>query len=224
MKIILCKAEDNSDAKTGVILRALEHFVCRYEGVLPNGWRFIIKMQIDGDTEPYYHLDVQSNKGGGNFAEVKMATLEAEGVAASGAVDLARLVEIVESAEGDTPDKRRVLKALSELEDVGQASKELWRTIRDSYNVTAYHGAVRIPYEDLIAEGGAVTEEHGEIRISFSGASQEQDLFFALSVFRELNASFGKLYPNTQGWINLRALKQIPMVDFWINALGIEEA
>lgn len=79
-------------------------------------------------------------------------------------------------------------------------------------------------YEDLIVKDDRITTEKGEIRIAFSGASQEQDLFFALSIFEALNNSFVSLYPNTHGWLNLRKLEEISAVKFWLDLLSIKEA
>lgn len=71
---------------------------------------------------------------------------------------------------------------------------------------------------------GVVSDESGEIRIAFSGASEEQDLFFALMIFRELNDSFAKIYPNTQGSLDLSGLQAISAVNLYINLLGIKGA
>jgi hypothetical protein len=226
MNVLTYKTESNSDEKTGVILRTLERLICEYKYVVPNGWRFIMKMRTTDSTEPYYHLDVQSNRGGGSFAEVKMVTLESHDIASTGSIDLLRLVEIIE--EGYSSDScdvcQEILGEVRKLENASQMSKQLAEKIRDTCNVTPFHGGIRIPYEDLIINGNETSKETGEILLSFSGASQEQDIFFALSVFRAMNEAFPVLYPNTQGWLNLRELEKIPVVKFWLNALGIEEA
>jgi hypothetical protein len=230
MKILTYVAENESKAKTGVILRKLEQLVRDFHYLLPNGWRFILKMQTAEMTEPYYHIDVQSNNGGGSFAEVKMAMLESQqDMAASGEIDIKRLIDMLNNSPDDMSEdkkliKRSIINELIKLSEVSQISKEAWRMIRDHFNITGYHGAVRVPYEDLEVEDDSINYESGEIRISFSGASQEQDILFALWVLKTLNTSFPQLYPNTQGWLNLRKLEKIPAVKLWLDLLEINEA
>ena len=67
--------ENNSKLST-VMLRNIERLVCAYDASVADGWRAIIEMQCNGEDHPYFLLDVQSNRGGGNYAEVKMAMLK----------------------------------------------------------------------------------------------------------------------------------------------------
>lgn len=54
------------------ILDAIEEVVCEYRSFLPDGWRVIIEMIRNDDKESlYYHLDLQSNKGGGDNALIR---------------------------------------------------------------------------------------------------------------------------------------------------------
>lgn len=220
MKIITYKTEGNSDAKTGVILRKLEQLVCKYAYLVPNGWRLILKMQVTGDVEPYYHIDVQGEKGGGNYAEAKMSTLERfPERAATGDDSLHELLEVLKDWNGTGRYEH-----ISALESIDLLTEDMWLWLRDEVGFAPCYGGIRIPYEDIIVEENRISNESGEIRITFSGASAEQDLFFALMVFRVLNDSFVKLYPNTQGWLNLRKLQEVPVVKFWLDLLEIEEA
>jgi len=220
MKIITYKTEGNSDAKTGVILRTLEHLVCKYAYLVPDGWRFILKMQVAGETKPYYHLDVQSKDGGGDYARAKMSTLEKfPKRAATGGDTLSNLLKAISML-----DYTDYYKQISELESIDLLTENMWVWLRDEVEFAPCYGGIRIPYEDLIVEGDEISTEIGEIRIAFSGASQEQDIFFALNIFRALNDSFVEIYPNTQGRLDLSKLEKVPAVKFWLDLLGIREA
>ncbi|MCL2002019.1 hypothetical protein FWG76_01280 [Candidatus Saccharibacteria bacterium] len=221
MKILTYTTESNADAKTGVFLRRLERLVCNFAYLVPNGWRCIAKMQATGDESPFWHIDVQGNKGGGSFAEAKMQTLEFfPKKAATGEKDILELIRMCES-RGANDSFLSLIKNLASPDNITREKHEF---IRDNFGITSFYGGVRIPYEDLIVEGDKINSETGEIRISFSGASAEQDLFFALSAFKAINDSFVELYPNTQGWLNLRSLETIPAIKLWLDILGIKEA
>jgi hypothetical protein len=219
MKIISFITEDNSDAKTGIFLRKLQGLVYNYEYLVPNGWRCVAKMQKYGTGSPYWRIDVQGNKGGGPFAEAKLHTLETfPQLAASGALTFTMIKDYFK-AQGGVP-------AYAEgLPDNMDKITDLQRDqLRDNAKLTVYHGGIRIPYEAFIVNGSNITSENGEICIAFSGASQEQDIFLALAIFKELQQSFITLYPNVQGSYNLRELAKIPAVRFWLDLLQLMEA
>jgi hypothetical protein len=215
-------ADSKSDEKTAIIWRKLEQLVCDYGYLVPDGWRFILKMQAAGDSVPYYHIDVQGDKGGGNYAEAKMLTLEQfPERAATGGDSIQELLEILHRYNYNGTDR---YAQISKLQSTDLLNEDLHLWLRDEVGFTTYYGGIRIPYKDIIVEGGKITEEFGEIRIAFSGASAEQDLFFGLMVFGTLNDSFTGLYPNIQGWLDLRKLQKIPAIKFWLDILGIKGA
>ena len=220
MNILKFVTKDDSDKKTGVILRKLDQMVNDYSYLVPDGWRFILKMHDASEEEPYYHIDIQSNKGGGDYAEAKMFTLEMFGKAATGGETIEQLREMIDTVGlGDS----EVYSEMLDVENVDQLSDECWVLLRDVYNIAPCYGGIRIPYSDLIVEGNNILKENGEIRLAFSGASQEQDLFFALIIFRALKDSFIELYPNIRGWFDLGELKKVPPARMWLDIMGITE-
>ena len=237
MKILTYKTDAvGIDPKTAVILRSLERAVCNFDYIVERGWRFILEMQGDDEEQPYYVIDVQSNRGGGSYAEAKMSTLrDFSGELATGYVDLNELKNMVldiATSEHHVYDallgEIKMLDSFDpDSEDARRLSTSLREALRDELGITFYKGGIRFLYQDLrvIADGaGGVKEENGEIRMSFSGASEEQDLFFALMVFRSLKGSFVDLYPNIQGWFNIRDFDDYPEVKYYIDILGIKEA
>jgi hypothetical protein len=219
MKIISFMAGENSDEKTGIFLRKMNELVCNYAYLIPNGWRCIAKMQKYGDESPYWRIDVQGDKGGGPYAEAKLQTLETfPELAASGELTTAMIKDHFKAHGGLPTYAEGLPDSVDKLTDLQREQ------LRDDAKLTLYHGGVRVPYEALIVKGSNVSTETGEICISFSGASQEQDIFFALAVFRELQQSFITLYPNVQVCYNLGELAKIPTVKFWLDLLQIMEA
>lgn len=228
MKVLNYVAPDADDPtsktneKTGIVLRELERLVCKYDYLVPNGWRFILEMVSDGEV--YWGIDIQSNKGGGAYAEAKMETLKKfPTYAATGDIPLREIVGHFLRNVRLVPSDGIADALKYYLDDSDMLSESQWEGLCSS-GYAPCHGGIRIPYEDLIVEESEITTETGEIRLAFSGASQEQDIFFALAVFRALNDSFVTLYPNTQGWLNLRRLQEIPEVKFWLDLLQIKEA
>lgn len=218
MKILCYKAIENSEAKTGGFLRRLEQLVCKFAYLVPNGWRCIAEMQVDGDKTPYWHIDVQSNKGGGNYASAKLNTLKYfSDLAATQPLEIDFLADTVKSRGGDAG-------RLKGFTSVDQMPDGILEWLRDAFAIAPCYGGIRVPYKDLIVDGCNISDESGEIRIVFSGASAEQDLLFAVAILKAMNDSFVNLYPEVQGWLNLRALREIPAVRVWLDLFRLEEA
>lgn len=221
------------------ILRMLEHDVCAFDYVLPDGWRCIVKVidntPIVADNPSYMellYLDVQSNRGGGTYAEAKMNSMEKIKIFASasrpaktgGELQFALVEAKVKEDEIHYIDYGR-------LETV---SNSTWNWMRDQ-GVAPWYGGITVPYECLVSMPAGGGCNHGEIhyemkkktgmiRIAFSGASQEQDLFFALSVLRIMTEKADDIFSTAQAWFNLRGLEEIPAIKMWLQLLGIKEA
>ena len=73
MKVLNFLSECTPEVNTP-ILRAVEEVVCEYREFLPNGWRVIIEMIRRETQETYYYLDLQSNKGGGDLAQIRASS------------------------------------------------------------------------------------------------------------------------------------------------------
>ena len=220
MKVLGYQAEKGYEEKTGAILGKLERLVCEHKYLVPNGWRCIVRMQRYEGLHPYYyHLDVQSDRGGGSWAEAKMHTVETlEGCGATFPMSIKELCDVLEDCyESDFADE------FSKCENVASLSKEQMARLVDCENgpgIAPGYGGIAVPYDRLIVKEDRAMSEKGEIRVAFSGASQEQDLFFALIVFRTLRG----LFMGEHCWIDLGELEKIPPIKFWLDLLQIKEA
>lgn len=232
--------ESQCDPKVNArILRVIERLACKYRSSLPNGWRAVVKFQRNDEKKPYYHLDLQSNQGGGEYALVKMQMLELfPEIALTGNSTPSELREMMESLERRNLAPHEVLEAPHKQLETCCAATDLfeghWEKLA-KYGLTHWHGGMRIPYDILVTEHQLKTEDNpnttqdiintkGEIRIAFSGAKEWQDVFFAVKIFQGIQVILNELWSADQTWYNLRDLKKDLITDFWLTNLGIEEA
>lgn len=111
------------------------------------------------------------------------------------------------------------------MKSLRQMPPEMIETL-GAYGFTAYAGAIRVLFERLVPRANFVTgREKGEILISFSGAKEWQDLFFAASLLKTVQQAMSNdLERYGQTRYNLYELKRNPETMFWIDALKLEEA
>ncbi len=233
MKIL--QEQPNNDPKLVTqILRKLEQLTRKYDYTVPGGWQAIVQVNhvtVDVVSAVDLHLHVQSNQGGGNFASAKMAMLENEPrLATSGESDPQVFCgQIARRAQAFHPDDQEKLmnirKELFKMKSLRQMPSEMIETL-GAYGFTAYAGAIRVLFERLVPRANFVTgREKGEILISFSGAKEWQDLFFAASLLKTVQQAMSNdLERYGQTRYNLYELKRNPETMFWIDALKLEEA
>ncbi len=227
MKVLNAKIGSNQKLSTD-LLRTIEQLVCVHSSAVKDGWRAIIELESDNECAPYFRLDVQSNRGGGNYAEAKMAMLKRfERLPATGLEDPDDLAARFRLAFEGCPEARRIESALNKisvLDYIEQMPKKTAELLRE-YGLTSYKGAIRVPYEILVStEQGSIDTETGEIRIAFSGAEEWQDLFFATEILAELQQALNKFWECDQIWFNLRDLQADPQTEMWLKLLGVQEA
>lgn len=235
MKPLFYESECNPQVNAR-IMKVVEETVCKYRSSLPNGWRVVIKFQRKGEQEPYftekpyYHLDLQSNHGGGDYAPVKMQALELfPKIGMTGRINPVQMVHVLDGTDIDDGLFRRLIE-MSSIKDLTEAD---WDILK-KYGLTHWYGGIRIPYDILVTEhndGLCVSDDsdqsirrtEGEVRIAFSGAKEWQDVFFALRVFCGIQLILEELWDADQIWWNLRGLQKDPVVGFWLNNMGITE-
>lgn len=225
MKVLKSRTEGCtcSDILMASLIRELERLVCEFDDLVPAGWRCILEVQRAGSDVPLYELDVQSNRGGGTWAEAKMATLKKfPAMAATTKLEIDAVLSALDQLGygGDCP----TVKQIRNLEDVGQLTTAMWQWLLDTVQFTPCYGAVRVPFQGIYFEDGRASSEAGEVRIVFSGATGEQDVFFCISLLKVLIDGTNRVFRETQIWYNLQELARIPVVNFELKRVKIREA
>lgn len=227
MKILNANIKDHTALSTD-LLRGLEDIACTSSDSFKDGWRAIIKLQAEDRTEPYFVLDVQSNRGGGDYAEVKMRMLEQfPDLPATGLESPEHFASRLSKFIGNIPlSDQEALKCvkdnIAKLDWIEQMPRHAAETLRD-FDLTSYKGAIRIPYEGLVSADDGIDDFAGEIRIAFSGAEEWQDMLLCVQLLRNIQRSLLKCWPNDQIWYNLRALQAEPQLKMLLTYLGVDE-
>lgn len=228
MNILNSNIENNQKLSTAT-LRNIERLVCAHRCAVEDGWRAIIEMQCEGEEHPYFQLDVQSNRGGGNYAEAKMQMLKLfPDLTATGLESpkefVARLDQHIEQIPPEQLETFKTVKSnIAKLEYIEQMPRCGAESLRDC-GLTSYKGAIRVPYEILVSTKHGIDRTSGEVRIAFSGAEEWQDVFFTMDILADLRQSLNELWEYDQIWFNLRGLEADPQTKMWLNLLGIREA
>lgn len=222
---------------TAKILRSMERLVCRHRNLLPNGWRAIIELQRKGEKEPYFALDVQGNAGGADLALTKMQMLKLfDNLSHTGGMSLPSLLELAKSDENIATTTSAV-KMLSQAHSIKELSDAFWAAMQP-HGFTRWYGAIRVPYEILavVSTGGddlcaspddtheEIVDRKGEIRISFSGAKELEDVMFAVWLFNDICSILNASWENDQIWWDLSKLREDPHIELWLDLLDTKEA
>ncbi len=220
------------------IMRGIEKLVCDYRENLPNGWRCCIEFQRDEEHKPYYQLDIESNKGGGSFAPVKMQMLKiCPSINATGTAsidDIRDALQNINPKGVDNEITKSLLEELDEMECLPDFLDVIWEKLKDC-GITHWYGGIRIPYDILLTDytddscngdksKQDVRQTTGEIRITFSGAREWQDTFFCFCLFGHIQHTLNTLWEKDQIWYSLGELECYPDLRFWIFTLGVQEA
>lgn len=215
------------------IMRVIEENVCKHRNSLPNGWRVIIKFQRQGEEKPYYHLDLQSNQGGGDYALTKMQMLESFPMTnLTGADTPDSMIDRINRLHDTIPNELAipVINKLRESDRMIDLPEAYWEPLQ-KYGLTHWYGGLRVPYDILLTQHKSdpddvqdVVQRLGEIRIAFSGAKEWMDVYFALQIFSGIQTILGELWENDQIWYNLRKLQEDPVAGFWLTEMEIPEA
>ena len=230
MKILNSNVKENENLSSN-LLYMLSQLAEQHNYALGDGWRAIIELQTVGDAEPFFVIDAAANElGGGDFAETKMQTLKMfPAMAATGL---------------DTPEEfaKRLRCELSPLEEEGLDAfaaltedirgfarnehmfGEFNKILRDRLGLTTYRGAIRAPSRVTCTdENGQLKQYYGEIRVSFSGAKEWQDMFMAcqlLGAFQHYVRSAWHAHVE----LSLDRLRQDSQYAMWLNLLEMKNS
>lgn len=197
------------------IQRSAKRATSEYGFIVPRGWQLVVKMKSGEDT--FFHLHLQEGEGG-SYAVAKMATLEnfpeQPYTGADGRGDLLYMLEQLGKKDAE------IINEISDIESPDQLSKIQKEWLRDTCKIASMYGGIRIPYEFLVNADEPLTNE-GEILISFSGASQEQDLFFAIWILDSIQHTLAQTQENIQHSYNLEDLRRNPVIHHWMKIMRV---
>lgn len=224
MRKLHSKMQPTMNELTGGLMRQIASLTSDFEYLLPNGWRAIIEIHsfTEQPTGSEYLLDLQSDIGGGSFAPAKIKTLEIfPSINATGGEtikDLQEMVEEIDRKSGQKHSQTEMFSELCNLPHSGCIKGKLREWLRDQCEISPYYGGIRIPFACISADSYPYT---GEVLIAFSGAIEWQDLFFAFTIFRELQKLLNHHFPKNLYTYDLAPLKTLCETSIWINLYGI---
>lgn len=243
MKLLVYKAEAKAedrkveaawqDLVTAEVLRELKRAVAEFDYLVRGGWRMMMSDTVWGANrglrEIGLALDMQSDCGTGSFAEAKMQTLQNfQDMALTRPMEKRELIYTVErillartdlSSDAD----KAALEMLRECEDVSVIPEEGWKWMRDRLRLAPCYGGIRVPYEQIVLDGKKPRTVGGELKVVFSGASEEQDLMFAFRVLRAVQRACEWNLPARQISYDFGRLRADPVARMWMDLLRIRE-
>lgn len=157
----------------------------------------------------------------GSFAEAKMRMLNFwTSDAATGQLSKKQVIGLLQydpSYHEHLHDP--LMQEILQLEDLSQLLRRHHEYLRDTFNFTTFAGGIRVPF--MVA----TSKFRGEIRISFSALTQEQDICMCLMIFRNLQIALRDLLKvqSRHDWAeyDLSGLAKIPQVNFYLDAYNI---
>lgn len=157
-----------------------------------------------------------SNGTSGSFCEVKMQTLKTWSVkAATGQITMDELKNYLK-AHPDYSEHHPMMKEIMKFEDVSQLLRRHHECLRDEFEVTVFAGGIRVPVTGF-------NGFRGEIRISFSALTAEEDVAMCVMILRALQEALREATADDWFEYDLSALKAIPMVNFHLTMWDIHE-
>lgn len=198
------------------IMNQVDITTSNYDYLLPRGWRFILELDIAGAD--VMCLDLQSDKGGGSFAGVKMKTLT-DFTSNKPATGIDKISYIKELIEANGLAKSELGTEICEMMDAKHLTRIHHEWLKDKIGYTNFYGAIQVPYTRA-SLFPAITED-AVIRLAFSGASEEQDVMFAVWVLQEFQKSLVDTIKGSHFTFDLEAFKTIPNVQMWFDLLDI---
>ena len=151
----------------------------------------------------------------GSFAEVKMKTLRAWGGAATGQITMDELKDYLKS-HPNYSEHYPLVKEIMAFEDVSQLLRRHHECLRDEFDITVFAGGIKVPVTGF-------NGFRGEVRISFSALTAEEDVAVCVLILRTLQEALKEA--TTDDWFeyDLSALRAIPMVNFHLTMWDIHE-
>lgn len=218
------------------IARAMSDLEREFGYLLPNGWDAIIEIeeprpQNRPGLRTAFKLHLQSNEGSGAAAIAKLTTMKRNNCFYSG---ISSVEEVSDKAYDiatrsysiakDSIYVREISAIKQRYAKVTQIPPELLDWMRDELLFTPYLGAMSLIVSGQTFEKSGTTEEDEIVRVSFSGATQEQDVMFATYLLRTTLQGMAEIATHTLYTFDLEWLMKVPAIRFWLEQLDIKNA
>lgn len=153
----------------------------RYSYAHHGKWRAIV--EIVCDKRLVFYSDIQSVNGGGSWAQAKHKALRKADYTRD--MDICEIKELISNGPLANTE---MAKSIYEVEHFGLLTKKQLAWIVDVDNgpgLAPGYGGIKIPVKILYRddEGTQLFRQNAWIKVSFSGATQYQDLYFAFGIF-----------------------------------------
>lgn len=210
-----------------VVMDYTDDVTDQFNYLLQNGWRCIITID---SSQPNGNLRLDLQEGnGGSFAEVKLHTVNSiisnTGTlrCATGTDNMQFVHELITAHKLCDDEIGREIMKLTAISEITRKQHE-W--LRGKLDYTTFYGAIKVHYSATKfsppLEGNYPSS--GTIAIAFSGASQEQDLMFAMLIFRELQERLAFAFKRDYFQFHLTELKKVPNARLWLDVLEIQKS
>lgn len=212
------------------ILRGIDALTIGFDSEFPNGFEAIVEIQNEGSDHPYYKLIAQNDNGCViSAAKQKMNFLwRFSERSFSGYQRIDNLLEDLQKLKIHETN-HELYDSIVKLTAIRCMTNRQHDSLHKLASVSAWHGAIRLPYNMLTtsysekANGQTVKQAKGEIRVSFSGANEWQDLFFAFSIMRLVQRAMIKQWKENQINFDVSGLKDAEdrAISFWAKTLPL---
>lgn len=189
------------------------------------------------------YLDVQADEGGGSWARAKIQTLEkCPGWVATHPMEVDEICDTLKHLGFDNSAEATEISEANLYAELTPEDIKWLVDVEDGPGLAPGFGGIRIPYRcNFVGEGTGLgkmvagssevliecegqrklVDEAGEVLIAFSGATQWQDLQFALVVAREMRDHWDEKKDEFL-MMDFSALKDWPEIEFWMKNLGLD--
>lgn len=173
------------------------------------------KHPVENPTVFHLHVALGTS---GSFAKAKMYTLKNwTADAATGDMTIEELLNLIRLAE-NYDENDPMLQEISQLENASQLLRRHHEWLRDLFSITVFAGGIRVPFT---TKGGF----KGEIRITFSALTEEQDICMCILILRQLQLILKEILKAQDDWAeyDLSKLKENKRVNFHMAQYRVDQ-
>lgn len=214
------------------VLSGIDSLTRTYAACFPKGWRAIVRLQDDGDTNPYYCLDVSSDTGDIITPELKIATLNKFPERMyTGYNKMADLLSALEEAGCKKVDEE-LYDSVVACPRAEQLSRTLHDRVQKELGITLWHGGIRIPYKIMVTriQKPCFSDEEleqrvdnigGQMQVAFGGAKEYVDVNLSFFIARQVQGLIKRQWKRDQVSYDLSGLRGDPQIDFARTAIRL---